>query len=84
MAAADASASSSTGVERRPPETVMRLARMGSFHQTRLSFMRVLLRRLRREDWRYERRLWQVDETGVAHRIPTGELSRVASGRPVG
>ena len=30
-------------VDLRSPETVMRLARLGSFHQTRLSFMRVLL-----------------------------------------
>ena len=28
----------------RPPDTVMRLDRLGSFHQSRLSFMRVLLR----------------------------------------
>jgi hypothetical protein len=33
---------------RRPPEVVMKLARMGSFHQSRLSFMRVLLRRLKK------------------------------------
>ena len=32
-------------------ETVMRLERMGSFHQTRLSFMRSLLRRIAREGW---------------------------------
>lgn len=37
----------------RSPETVMRLARMGSFHQSRLSFMRVLLRRLKSENWRF-------------------------------
>ena len=30
----------------RDPQTVMRLARLGAFHQSRLSFMRVLLRRL--------------------------------------
>ena len=33
----------------RPPQQVMRLDRMGSFHQSRLSFMRILLRRLRAE-----------------------------------
>ena len=36
-----------SAVPLRPPETVMRLARLGSFHQTRLSFMRVLLRTAR-------------------------------------
>lgn len=48
----------------RPPETVMRLARLGAFHQTRLSFMRTLLRRLKRENWRFERTLWDVDARG--------------------
>ena len=49
---------------RRPPEVVMRLARMGSFHQTRLSFMRALLRRLKQERWRFKRNLWAIDEQG--------------------
>lgn len=48
----------------RPPETVMRLARLGSFHQTRLSFMRVLLRRLAHEGWRLERTRFDVDARG--------------------
>ena len=34
---------------RRPPEQVMRLARLGSAHPTRLSFLRVLLRRMQAE-----------------------------------
>ena len=64
---ADAAPAGSKGVaavELRPPETVMRLARLGSFHQTRLSFMRVLLRRLDGEGWRVSRTLWDVDERG--------------------
>ena len=48
----------------RPPETVMRLARMGSFHQTRLSFKRILMRRLAREGWRFARTRWDVDARG--------------------
>lgn len=48
----------------RPPDQVLRLARMGSFHQTRLSFMRVLLRRLARKQWRIERVLWEIDVKG--------------------
>jgi hypothetical protein len=48
----------------RPPQTVMRLARLGSFHPTRLSFMRVLLRRLSREGWRCEQTRWSVDARG--------------------
>ena len=49
----------------RPPDQVMRLARLGSFHPTRLSFMRQLLRRFAREDWRVERTLWNIDSNGV-------------------
>ncbi len=49
----------------REPMQVMRLARLGSFHQTRLSFMRVLLRRLHRENWQITRSHWQVDNNGV-------------------
>ncbi len=43
----------------------MRLARMGAFHQTRLSFMRTLLRRIRREAWRWDRPVWHIDGRGV-------------------
>jgi hypothetical protein len=43
----------------------MRLARMGAFHQTRLSFMRALLRRLKAENWHFDRPLWRIDEKGV-------------------
>lgn len=49
----------------RPPEQVMKLARMGSFHQTRLSFMRALLRDLQRDRWQFERIRWQVDARGA-------------------
>jgi hypothetical protein len=49
----------------RPPSTVMKLARLGSFHQTRLSFMRVLLRRLARECWTFDRPVWDLDARGV-------------------
>jgi hypothetical protein len=51
-------------VELRDPDVVMRLPRMGSMHQTRLSFMRALLRRLKDEEWQFERRLWRVDAAG--------------------
>ena len=55
---------SGLAVERRSPRTVMTLARLGSFHQTRLSFLRSLLRRVTRESWRFQRVLWQVDQRG--------------------
>ena len=55
----------------RPPQQVMCLERMGSFHQTRLSFMRVVLRRLKNEQWRFERPLWRIDENGVGVAVYT-------------
>lgn len=48
----------------RPPEQVMRLARMGASHQTRLSFMRSLTRRMARENWRFERLRFDIDSDG--------------------
>jgi hypothetical protein len=48
----------------RDPGVVMRLSRMGSFHPTRLSFLRALLRRLRRDNWQFDRPIWRVDERG--------------------
>ncbi len=43
----------------------MKLARMGAFHQTRLSFMRALLRQLKHDGWMFARTKWDVDEQGV-------------------
>jgi hypothetical protein len=42
----------------------MRLERLGAFHQTRLSFMRALLRRLGAENWKFDRPLWRIDGRG--------------------
>jgi hypothetical protein len=43
----------------------MRLARLGSFHQCRLSFMRTLLRRMKREGWAFDRPVFDIDAKGV-------------------
>lgn len=55
----------------RPPDTVMKLARLGSFHQSRLSFMRQLLRRLKSEKWRFEKRVFNIDAKGIGHAVYT-------------
>ncbi|MEM1300398.1 MAG: hypothetical protein AAGH68_14085 [Pseudomonadota bacterium] len=47
----------------------MRLSRMGSMHPTRLSFMRVLLRRAENDGWRYDRPVWNIDADGVGHAV---------------
>ncbi|WP_453957042.1 hypothetical protein [Amorphus suaedae] len=51
----------------RPPSTVMRLERIGSFFPSRLSFMPTLLRRLRDEEWRIERGENALDAEGYGH-----------------
>ncbi len=53
----------------RDPAQVMRLARMGSFHQSRLSFMRILLRRLKSEHWTFEQHLFNIDARGVGRAV---------------
>lgn len=73
------------GAFRRSPDTVMRLARMGSFHQTRLSFMRTLLRRMRREKWEFDSPVWDFDDKGVGCAVyrargPRNTYSLVAFG----
>ncbi|NND92278.1 MAG: hypothetical protein HKN42_15570, partial [Granulosicoccus sp.] len=52
-------------VARRSPDQVMRLARLGCAHPTRLSFLRILLRRMQQEHWRFDRPVWNVDSAGV-------------------
>ena len=54
---------------RRTPDQVMRLARMGSAHPTRLSFLRQMLRRMQTEKWRFDRPVWQIDDKGVGRAV---------------
>ena len=54
---------------RRPPSQVMRLARMGSAHPTRLSFLRAVLRRLTDEGWHFDRPVWEIDAEGVGRAV---------------
>ncbi|MEQ9490264.1 MAG: hypothetical protein RIM72_14855 [Alphaproteobacteria bacterium] len=51
----------------RPPSQVMRLARMGSFFPTRLSFMPTLLREMARDEWRVTRPVCALDREGYGH-----------------
>jgi hypothetical protein len=55
----------------RSPDTVVRLARMGAFHQTRLSFLRQLLLRVDRERWSFERSVFDIDARGVGTAVYT-------------
>lgn len=48
----------------RPAADIMRLARLGSFHSSRLSFLRVMLRRMHNESWQFSRPVWRIDDDG--------------------
>ena len=55
----------------RPASQVMRLSRMGSAHAHRLSFVRILMRRMQRENWRINTTAFKIDDNGVGHAIYT-------------
>ena len=56
-------------IPRRGPAVVMRLERMGASHQGRLSFMRILLRRMKAENWRFDVPLFEIDARGVGRAV---------------
>lgn len=60
-----------TTISRRDPAQVMRLSRLGSLHQCRLSFMRVLTRRMARENWSFARPRFDIDGKGVGVAVYT-------------
>ena len=49
-------------VELRDPNIIMKLSRLGSFHQSRLSFLRSFLSEFK--DWDYKRDLFDLDKNG--------------------
>jgi hypothetical protein len=58
----------------RPPDTVMRLRRMGAAFPTRLSFLPTLLRRLHEEGARVQRPVWEIDARGHGHAVYTVQV----------
>ena len=56
-------------ISKRDAAQVMRLLRLGSFHQSRLSFMRILSRRMIRESWTFSRLVFTFDAKGVGHAV---------------
>lgn len=56
-------------IARRSPDVVMTLARLGSLHQSRLSFMRQLTRRMAREAWTFRTHVFDINDHGVGHAV---------------
>ncbi len=54
-------------VELRKPKEVMKLSRLGSFHQSKLSFLRSFLKEFK--DWEYRRDLFNLDEKGFGFAV---------------
>ena len=64
----------------RAPKHVMRLFRIGSFHQTRISFARTLIRRMAQEGWQITAHEKRLDRNGIGRIIyridtPRGPLT---------
>ena len=49
-------------IQLRDPDKIMKLSRLGSFHQSRLSFLRSFLKEFK--DWEYNRDLFEIDKDG--------------------
>ena len=49
-------------IKLRDPSTVMKLSRLGSFHQSKLSFLRSFIREFK--EWNYKRNLFDLDKSG--------------------
>ena len=54
-------------VELRDPNTIMKLSRLGSFHQSKLSFLRSFLSEFK--DWEYKRDLFDLDKDGYGEAV---------------
>ena len=49
-------------IELRNPEDVMKLSRLGSFHQSKLSFLRSFIREFK--NWEFNRDIFDLDKSG--------------------
>jgi len=49
-------------IQFRDPDEIMKLSRLGSFHQSKLSFLRSFIREFK--DWDYKKNLFDLDEKG--------------------
>jgi hypothetical protein len=52
-------------IDLRKPEFVMKLDRLGSFHQSKLSFLRSFIREFK--DWTFQTREFELNEKGFGH-----------------
>ena len=54
-------------VKLRDPNVIMKLSRLGSFHQSKLSFLRSFLKEFK--DWEYKRDLFELNDKGYGRAV---------------
>ena len=53
---------SKLNIQFRDPTEIMKLSRLGSFHQSKLSFLRSFIREFK--EWNYKRNIFELDKDG--------------------
>ena len=54
-------------IELRDPNIIMKLSRLGSFHQSKISFLRSFLEEFK--NWEFNRDLFDLDENGYGEAV---------------
>ena len=65
---------SKINIKLRDPNEVMKLSRLGSFHQSKLSFLRSFIREFK--DWKYTRNVFELDKNGYGVAVYSFEKNK--------
>ena len=61
-------------IKLREPHEVMKLSRLGSFHQSKLSFLRSFIREFK--SWKYKRNIFELDNDGYGVAVYSFEKNK--------
>jgi len=65
---------SKINIQLRDPSEVMKLSRLGSFHQSKLSFLRSFIREFK--SWKYKRNIFELDKEGYGVAVYSFEKNK--------
>jgi len=65
---------SKLNIKLRDPNEIMKLSRLGSFHQSKLSFLRSFIREFK--DWEYKRNIFELDKDGYGVAVYSFEKNK--------
>ena len=65
---------SKLNIQFREPAEIMKLSRLGSFHQSKLSFLRSFIREFK--DWNYKRNIFDLDKNGYGTAVYSFEKNQ--------